>query len=290
MRAVVQDRYGAAVCDRLILARTCLRKARLGPGRRILIYGASGSIGTAGVQLARQRAGARRPEGRRDVGVSDADWAWWLGADLVWRRGTPPAGWREVRPGRWAPPSGADDTTEELALVGEAPVLAERPEAEPVQPGHLIVASGTAALRRRGQPIPGRGWPPNARTLATLLVVLGLAAVLAAAAASLTGPDAGRAGAPSGQPPPPSVPGRPGTSDAPGDAAPSMTVATSTSTSPSSSTATRSPASPSPAIAPTSDPLTACSPGQRRLIERGGHPLSWYLERFDHDGDGVLCT
>jgi NADPH:quinone reductase-like Zn-dependent oxidoreductase len=44
---------GAAVCDGLILARTCLRPARLGPGQRILIYGASGSIGTAGVQLAR---------------------------------------------------------------------------------------------------------------------------------------------------------------------------------------------------------------------------------------------
>src|SRR5262245_5713997 len=43
----------AAVCDGLILARTCLRPARLRPGRRILVYGASGSIGTAGVQLAR---------------------------------------------------------------------------------------------------------------------------------------------------------------------------------------------------------------------------------------------
>jgi len=43
----------AAVCDGLILARTCLRPAGLGPGRRILVYGASGSIGTAAVQLAR---------------------------------------------------------------------------------------------------------------------------------------------------------------------------------------------------------------------------------------------
>jgi NADPH:quinone reductase-like Zn-dependent oxidoreductase len=43
----------AAVSDGFVLARTCLRPARLGPGRRILIYGASGSIGTAGVQLAR---------------------------------------------------------------------------------------------------------------------------------------------------------------------------------------------------------------------------------------------
>jgi NADPH:quinone reductase-like Zn-dependent oxidoreductase len=43
----------AAVCDGAILALTCLRRADLRRGRTILIYGASGSIGTAGVQLAR---------------------------------------------------------------------------------------------------------------------------------------------------------------------------------------------------------------------------------------------
>jgi NADPH:quinone reductase-like Zn-dependent oxidoreductase len=43
----------AAVSDGALLALGCLRKARLRPGQRILIYGASGSIGTAGVQLAR---------------------------------------------------------------------------------------------------------------------------------------------------------------------------------------------------------------------------------------------
>ena len=43
----------AAVCDGAILALMCLRYADLRKGRRILIYGASGSIGTAGVQLAR---------------------------------------------------------------------------------------------------------------------------------------------------------------------------------------------------------------------------------------------
>jgi NADPH:quinone reductase-like Zn-dependent oxidoreductase len=44
---------GASVCDGALLALGCLRKARLRRGQRILIYGASGSIGTAGVQLAR---------------------------------------------------------------------------------------------------------------------------------------------------------------------------------------------------------------------------------------------
>lgn len=43
----------AAVCDGAILALSSLRAANLRKGRKILIYGASGSIGTAGVQLAR---------------------------------------------------------------------------------------------------------------------------------------------------------------------------------------------------------------------------------------------
>ena len=43
----------AAVCDGAILALNALRPANLRSGQRILVYGASGSIGTAGVQLAR---------------------------------------------------------------------------------------------------------------------------------------------------------------------------------------------------------------------------------------------
>jgi NADPH:quinone reductase-like Zn-dependent oxidoreductase len=43
----------AAVCDGAILALNALRPAHLRKGQRLLIYGASGSIGTAGVQLAR---------------------------------------------------------------------------------------------------------------------------------------------------------------------------------------------------------------------------------------------
>jgi NADPH:quinone reductase-like Zn-dependent oxidoreductase len=43
----------AAVCDGAILALGCLRPAGLREGTSILVYGASGSIGTAAVQLAR---------------------------------------------------------------------------------------------------------------------------------------------------------------------------------------------------------------------------------------------
>src|SRR5580700_11261102 len=43
----------AAVCDGAILALGCLRPAELRKGKTILVYGASGSIGTAAVQLAK---------------------------------------------------------------------------------------------------------------------------------------------------------------------------------------------------------------------------------------------
>jgi NADPH:quinone reductase-like Zn-dependent oxidoreductase len=42
----------AAVCDGALSALTCLRRADLRKEQRVLVYGASGSIGTAGVQLA----------------------------------------------------------------------------------------------------------------------------------------------------------------------------------------------------------------------------------------------
>ncbi len=43
----------AAVCDGGLNALWCLRQADLRKGQRILVYGASGAIGTAGVQLAK---------------------------------------------------------------------------------------------------------------------------------------------------------------------------------------------------------------------------------------------
>jgi NADPH:quinone reductase-like Zn-dependent oxidoreductase len=43
----------AALSDGASIARACLAPADLGPGKRIVVYGASGAIGTAAVQLAK---------------------------------------------------------------------------------------------------------------------------------------------------------------------------------------------------------------------------------------------
>jgi NADPH:quinone reductase-like Zn-dependent oxidoreductase len=51
--AGVSFEEAAAVSDGVIIALACLRKAGSLEGRRILVYGASGSIGTAAVQLAK---------------------------------------------------------------------------------------------------------------------------------------------------------------------------------------------------------------------------------------------
>lgn len=42
----------AAICDGAVLARTCLSACDVGRGTRLMIYGASGSIGSAAVQIA----------------------------------------------------------------------------------------------------------------------------------------------------------------------------------------------------------------------------------------------
>ncbi len=52
-RPAMSFEEAAAVCDGGIIALTCLRKAGLRQGQSIVVYGASGSIGTAAVQLAK---------------------------------------------------------------------------------------------------------------------------------------------------------------------------------------------------------------------------------------------
>ena len=53
MPAGMSFEEAAPICDGALSALMCLKQADLRKGRTILIYGASGAIGTAGVQLAR---------------------------------------------------------------------------------------------------------------------------------------------------------------------------------------------------------------------------------------------
>ena len=53
MPAGLTFEHAAPICDGALNAWLCLKMADLRPGRTILIYGASGAIGTAAVQLAR---------------------------------------------------------------------------------------------------------------------------------------------------------------------------------------------------------------------------------------------
>jgi NADPH:quinone reductase-like Zn-dependent oxidoreductase len=53
MPAGMSFEEAAPICDGALNALMCLKQADVRKGRRILIYGASGAIGTAGVQLAR---------------------------------------------------------------------------------------------------------------------------------------------------------------------------------------------------------------------------------------------
>ena len=79
MPAGVSFGEAAAVCDGAILALNTLRPADLQKGQVILIYGASGSIGTAGVQLARYSgANVTAVCGTKDVELVRS-----LGADEV---------------------------------------------------------------------------------------------------------------------------------------------------------------------------------------------------------------
>src|SRR5207245_7378929 len=52
MPAGMTFEQAAPICDGALNALWCLRLARLQPGSTVLIYGASGAIGTAGAQLA----------------------------------------------------------------------------------------------------------------------------------------------------------------------------------------------------------------------------------------------
>lgn len=59
MPAGLSFEEAAAVCDGFVLAVGCLRRAGAREGQRLLVYGASGAIGTAAVQLGAHHFGVR---------------------------------------------------------------------------------------------------------------------------------------------------------------------------------------------------------------------------------------
>jgi NADPH:quinone reductase-like Zn-dependent oxidoreductase len=77
--ANVTYEQAAATCDGALLALTALRRAGLQRGQRILINGASGSIGSAAVQLAKHLGG----EITAVCGTANVELARSLGADRV---------------------------------------------------------------------------------------------------------------------------------------------------------------------------------------------------------------
>ena len=79
MPAGVWSAEAAALCDGAILALACLRQAAVGPRSRIVVYGASGSIGNAAVQLAKHVGAVVNGRMRRGECRARAS----LGADTV---------------------------------------------------------------------------------------------------------------------------------------------------------------------------------------------------------------
>ena len=226
--------------------------------------------------------------------------SWWLDDDKRWRRGTPPAGWTQGPDGRWHPPSDAQDqTTQELVVIGASwsdPPVTGPPTPTPTQrsPGARHLTSGRPGNRRPPLPL----WMKVA-VPALVAVIVGAAAgvlTIAGGARSTSDPAdevAGPATRPDVAPPTIASSAGPAAPTEPvADPAGGATPETSAPGEPVTTTTPLPPTTPStePALPAPSDPLAACSTGQRNVIERGNHPWEWYVSRFDEDGDGILCT
>ncbi|HEY3140641.1 MAG TPA: hypothetical protein VGJ86_05910 [Acidimicrobiales bacterium] len=201
--------------------------------------------------------------------MGDERAAWWLGADRLWRKGAPPAEWRQSHDGRWHPPP---DPLDETALL---PVTGHRQQPAGRQPGHA----------RQGPP-EGNDLRALWRKWAALgtIVLAGLIGTVALALAT-TATGAGPHEAAADRPGQPSVGGTPSQ-----PAASPSTVPPVTSTSqPGPAPTTTSTPTTDPATTTPDDPFALCAAQGFRLGHRG-HDLDWYQNHFDRDGDGILCN
>lgn len=211
----------------------------------------------------------RRSGGAECWPVDERGPEWWLDEHRQWRQGTPPAGWHQGADGRWRP--AWNDPTEELRTAALPRHAAPRPSGDKGRfdvPQWARIGAGALA--------------------ATVVLGVGLALALGS-----RGDDPEGA---SGAPPTTTGPDltsttsttRPDGSTGAGDDANTSSSSPSTST----TTTTKPPKHGPPSTEPGPDgpdPLALCSPGQQALIERGNHPPSWYIDRFDADHDGIYC-
>jgi hypothetical protein len=212
----------------------------------------------------------------RAMAAEDSEPEWWIAADRTWRRGRPPTGWRQGPHRLWSPPS--QQATAPWGDLHNRPT--EQMDALP-DSGSARRAADTALVTDAYRwyltlPI----WTRVAILVVAAVVVPGVLLVATDGGSEVPRSSFTHDGA---------TPEGPGMSRAP--VPPSTTEGTtgavSTTTATTAVTAPASTASTTPV--PPVDPLALCAPGQRAAIERANHPWEWYVDRFDPDGNGVLC-
>jgi hypothetical protein len=234
----------------------------------------------------------------------DANSDWWLGADRLWRKGTPPADWRQADDGRWhPPPTSALVTTSEMPVVDDVPPEDGRPRQRARRrPGPGAGRPANHAHRgpqpRRDDSVRGRPeWVRVVVPAAAAVVVLSLIGVAVASAGGGDGSGDRAAGA-AGVAEAPSQSTVPATTSTTASSRSQVPDGSSTTTDPqdgpsATSSTTDQPGQPGTSATPTSvaaDPFANCTDAQLAAVDRpGNRPPSWYFERLDRDGNGVLC-
>lgn len=231
--------------------------------------------------------------------MGDENGGWWLGKDRLWRQGAPPPGWTQARDGRWQPLG--DAVTQELDVLTGVPAPeadAERPARNGAHAPSKSKGNGRSETDRERYLRLLRSAAPVSLVALVLAIMggviiatkgLGADANLAESeqqADASQAPGLGQAVLPPGE-----------ATDTPGDAAGGDTRATTSTTSADrdDQTATSPEQGEDPPVDETtttttaSDPFAACEEAGIR-IPRGDHDMSWYLEHFDRDGDGILCN
>jgi hypothetical protein len=234
--------------------------------------------------------------------MGEGEPAWWLDADRGWQRGTPPPrGGQQVDDGRWYLPRqrpGEEATAEQEVLVGapwvDPPALPTEPVAG-VAARHLATPANDARGRARvtGHVSETPPWLRILAALAAVIVLFTIGALFAVAhrghgssgspaAAAGGAATSARSGVALSAATPPALP-------AGGSSSPMSPGSTSTSI-PSPTAPPRAGANVSVPPTTLGDPLSACSVGQRRVIEQAKHPSEWYEAHFDPDADGIFCN